>query len=62
MWVSDPVVQVTKKLSVEELDYIHDKNSNPIVAFKMHVAATEVIYRDITFKNHNNFAPENKEK
>lgn len=61
-WISDSVMRVTKKLSVEELDYIHDKNSNSIGALMMHVAATEIIYQDITFKNLNNFAPENKEK
>ena len=61
-WTSDSVVRVTKKLSVEVLEYIHDKNFNPIGALMMHVAATEVIYQDITFKNLHNFPPENKEK
>jgi len=61
-WISDSVIRVTKKLSVEELDYIHDKNSNSIGALMMHVAATEVIYQDITFKNLSDFSPENKAK
>ena len=56
------MVQFTKKLSVEQLNCIHTKNSNPIVALMMHVATTEVIYQDITFKNLNNFAPENNGK
>ena len=61
-WISDSVIRVTKKLSVEELDYLHDKNSNSIGALMMHVAATEVIYQDITFKNLNNFSAAHKEK
>ncbi len=61
-WISDSVIRVTKKLSVEELDYLHDKDSNSIGALMMHVAATEVIYQDITFKNLNNFSKANKEK
>ncbi|MEI9912803.1 MAG: hypothetical protein WDO71_26045 [Bacteroidota bacterium] len=61
-WISDSVIGVTKKLSVEELDYIHDKNSNSIGALMMHVAATEVIYQDITFKISTTLSAENKEK
>ena len=61
-WISDSVIRVTKKLSVEELDYLHDKNSNSIGALMMHVAATEVIYQDITFKNLNNFSAVHNEK
>lgn len=61
-WISDSVIRVTKKLSVEELDYLHDKNANSIGALMMHVAATEVIYQEITFNNLNNFSKENKTK
>jgi len=61
-WISDSVIRVTKKLSVDELDYIHDKNSNSIGALMMHVAATEVIYQDLTFKNLNDFSAGNKAK
>ena len=61
-WISDSVIRVTKKLSVEELDYLHDKNANSIGALLMHVAATEVIYQEITFNNLNNFSKENKTK
>ena len=61
-WVSDSVIRVTRKLSVEQLDYLHDKNSNSIGALMMHVAATEVIYQDITFQNLDNFSAANKEK
>lgn len=61
-WISDSVVRVTKKISVEELDYLHDKESNSIGALMIHVAATEVIYQDITFDNLQDFSPANKTK
>lgn len=61
-WISDSVVKATNKLTVEELDELHDKDSNSIGALMLHVAATEVIYQDITFKGLSNFSPENKDK
>lgn len=61
-WISDSVIRVTKKLSVEELDYLHDKDSNTIGALMMHVAATEVVYQDITFNGLENYTDANKEK
>lgn len=61
-WLSDSVVRVTKKLSVEQLDYLHDANSNTIGSLMMHIAATEIVYQDITFHNLEDFSKENKEK
>jgi hypothetical protein len=61
-WISDSVIRVTKNLTVEDLDYLHDKDSNTIGALMMHVAATEVIYQDLTFNNLNDFSAANKEK
>lgn len=61
-WISDSVIRVTKKLSVEQLDYLHDKDSNSIGSLMMHVAATEVIYQDLTFNNLNDFSVANKKK
>ena len=61
-WISNSVINVTKNLSVEQLDYLHDKDSNSIGALMMHVAATEVIYQDITFDNLGDFTKENKKK
>ncbi len=61
-WISNSVINVTKNLSVEQLDYMHDKDSNSIGALMMHVAATEVIYQDITFDNLGDFTKENKKK
>jgi 3D (Asp-Asp-Asp) domain-containing protein len=61
-WVSETVIQLTKKLTVEQLDYLHDNESNSIGALMLHVAATEVIYQDITFYNLDGFSTENKDK
>ena len=61
-WISDSVVRVTKGMTVAQLDYLHDKDSNTIGSLIMHLAATEVIYQDITFRNLNDFSKENKEK
>lgn len=61
-WISNSVIIATTGLSIEQLDYIHDKDSNSIGALMMHVAATEVIYQDITFHNLNEFSNENKAK
>lgn len=61
-WLSDSVVRVTKKLSVEQLDYLHDAESNSIGSLMMHLVATEVIYQDLTFNNLSDFSKENKER
>jgi hypothetical protein len=61
-WLSNSVIAYHKKLTVEQLDYIHDKDSNSIGSLIMHLAATEVIYQDITFHNLEDFSKENKEK
>lgn len=61
-WLNDTVIRYNNKLTVEQLDYIHDADSNSIGSLMMHVAATEVVYQDITFKNLNDFSPANKEK
>ncbi|MES2798167.1 MAG: DUF664 domain-containing protein [Bacteroidota bacterium] len=61
-WLSDSVIRYNKKLTVEQLDYLHDAESNTIGSLMMHLAATEVIYQDITFKNLEDFSKENKER
>jgi Protein of unknown function (DUF664) len=61
-WLSNSVVRVTKKLSVEQLDYLHDADSNSIGSLMMHLVATEVIYQDLTFNNLSDFSKENKER
>lgn len=61
-WVSNTVIQYNQRLTVDQLDYIHDEDSNSIGSLMMHVAATEVIYQDITFDNLEDFTPDNKSK
>lgn len=61
-WVRDTVFRYHPKLTVDQLDHLHDKDSNTIGALIMHLAATEVIYQDITFENLDDFSPANKEK
>lgn len=61
-WVSDSVIRYNSKLTVEQLDYMHDSDSNTIGALLLHVAATEVVYQDITFHNLQDFSPANKSK
>lgn len=61
-WVSDSVTKYNAKLSTDQLDYLHDKDSNTIGSLMMHLAATEVIYQDITFHNLEDFSPTNKAK
>ena len=47
-WISDSVIRATKNFTVDELDRLHDKDSNSIGALMLHVAATEVVYQEIT--------------
>ncbi|MBK6565957.1 MAG: DUF664 domain-containing protein [Saprospiraceae bacterium] len=61
-WIRDTVFRYHPNLSVAQLDHLHDKDSNTIGALIMHLAATEVIYQDITFDNLDDFSPANKEK
>jgi len=61
-WVSNTVIGYHKKLSIEQLDHLYDKDANSIGALMLHLAATEVIYQDITFRNLNDFSAENKIK
>ena len=61
-WLSDSVIRVTKNLTVEQLDYLHDDDSNSIGSLMMHVAATEVVYQDMTFFNLEGFSKNNKDK
>lgn len=61
-WISDSVIRATKNFTVDELDRLHDKDSNSIGALMLHVAATEVVYQDITFNNLSGFSKENRDK
>ncbi len=61
-WVRDTIFKYHSKLTMEQLDHLHDKDSNTIGSLIMHLADTEVIYQDITFENLDDFSPANKEK
>ena len=61
-WVSDSVIKYNAKLTTEQLDYLHDKDSNTIGSLMMHVAATEVVYQDLTFHDLKDFSATNKAK
>lgn len=61
-WLTDTVFRYNSNLGVKELDFVFDENSNSIGALIMHLAATEVIYQDITFYGLEDFSPANKEK
>ncbi|MBO0952352.1 DinB family protein [Fibrella forsythiae] len=61
-WVSDSVIRYNSKLSVEQLDFLFDKESNTIGSLMLHLAATEVIYQDITFHGLQDFSAANKPK
>lgn len=61
-WISNSVIQYHNRLSIEQLDYLFDDDANSIGALMMHLAATEVIYQDITFHGLDDFSSENKKK
>lgn len=61
-WMRESVIRAVKGLSQAELDFLIDPESNSIGALLMHLAATEVIYQDLTFYGHNGFSETNKEK
>jgi uncharacterized damage-inducible protein DinB len=61
-WIRESVLRATKGLTQPELDYLVDPQSNTIGALLLHLAATDVIYQDLTFNRLDDFSPENKKK
>jgi uncharacterized damage-inducible protein DinB len=61
-WIRESVISATKGLSQPQLDFLVDSKSNTIGALLMHLAATDVIYQDLTFNKLQDFSPENKTK
>lgn len=49
-WMRSVVIREVRRLSVAELDYIHDENANSIGAMLWHLAATERFYQRDTFE------------
>ncbi len=61
-WLSNSVIQYNSDMSVEQLDFIYDEESNSIGSLMMHLAAVEVVYQDLTFFGLEDFSTENKQK
>ena len=50
-WMRRTILRPVQGMSVAELDYIHDADSNSIGAMLLHLAATERFYQLNTFEN-----------
>lgn len=61
-WIRDSVIRATKNLTQEELDFQMDARSNSIGALMLHLAATDVVYQDLTFYGLKGFSGANKKK
>jgi len=61
-WMRDSVIRASKGLTQEELDFLMDPKANTIGAMLLHLAATEVVYQDLTFYGLKDFSDENKKK
>lgn len=54
------ITGVTKGLTVEQLDYLHDAKANTIGALILHLGATEVFYQANTFEGRDDFSKTEK--
>lgn len=61
-WLTNSVIQYNRDMSIEQLDFIYDDESNSIGSLMMHLAAVEVVYQDLTFFGLEDFSTENKQK
>lgn len=61
-WMRATLLRSVRGLSVADLDYLHDPKANTIGAMLMHLAATDVIYQDLTFNNLKDYSETNKVK
>ena len=52
-WMRNQILHPLKGLTVKQLDYLHDENSNSIGAMLWHLAATEKFYQIHTFEGVN---------
>lgn len=59
-WMRDTVLRSVRGMKQEELDYLHDPNSNTIGAMLLHLAATEVFYQGNTFEGLRDFKESEK--
>ena len=49
-WMRSVILTSVKGMTIEQLDYIHDENSNSIGSMLLHLAATERYYQIHTFE------------
>lgn len=61
-WMRDSVIRSASGLKPEELDFLIDPHANTIGAMLLHLAATEVVYQDLTFYGLQDFSDDNKKK
>lgn len=61
-WMRASVIRAVDGLTQAELDYLLDPQSNTIGALLMHLAATEVVYQDLTLYGLKDFSASNKSK
>jgi len=50
-WMRSTILRPVQGMSIKDLDYLHDENSNSIGAMLLHLAATEKYYYLNTFEN-----------
>jgi len=56
-WMRNTMLRPVYGMSIKDLDYLHDENSNSIGAMLMHLVATERFYQRNTFKGEKHFEP-----
>jgi len=61
-WIRESVIWAAKDLTQPELDFLIDPKGNTIGALLLHLAATDVVYQDMTFYNLKGFSEANKKK
>jgi uncharacterized damage-inducible protein DinB len=61
-WMRTTLLRSVRGLTVTELDYLHDPKANTIGAMLLHLAAIDVFYQDLTFRELTDFSEENKTK
>ena len=49
-WMRDTILRPVQGMSIKDLDYLHDENSNTIGAMLWHLASTERFYQIHTFE------------
>jgi hypothetical protein len=61
-WMRMVVLSSVQGMDQQELDYLHDSNSNTIGAMLLHLAATEIFYQGNTFEGRTEFSEAEKKR